>query len=75
MSEYQIIRSYTMGVELADNNSEIVFKQGDFSTYFTSRQNVINGDNSEGIIVDFSGEPTGGLTNIDHTTFTIRTLV
>ena len=48
-----------------------VFKQLDFDTYFTSDENKMIGTNGEGIIIDFLGVPSGGITAVDHGTITL----
>lgn len=60
-------RSYTMPVELADNNSMNVIKCTDYSSYW-GRDSIVQGASSEGIIITFTGEPAGGLTAIDSAT-------
>jgi hypothetical protein len=65
-------RSYTMGVSLSASDMMIVFKQGDYSIYFTNNENYIEcSGKAEGIIIDFLGEPTGGISSIDHGTITL----
>jgi len=65
-------RSYTFSHNLLDNNREIVYKQGDFSTFFNDREFVIDGDNDEGMIIDFLGEPSGGASAIDQIALTVN---
>lgn len=59
-------RDYTATTELAPNDSMQVIKATDYGEYFTNDENFIDGTKNEGIILRFEGEPSGGLTNIDH---------
>ena len=58
---------YTSPVNLVANNALQVKKRVDIATYIGSDADV-DGSNNEGIIISFSGEPSGGLTGIDHAT-------
>lgn len=64
-------RSHTFATELLDNNNQLVFKQSDFDSFFSSFENFIDGDNNEGIYVDFLGQGDNNLSNVDSCTFTI----
>ena len=65
-------RSYTAGSTLAPNDAMFGFKQGDFSTFFSGDENILeSADKAEGVIIDFLGEPSGGISAIDHGTITL----
>ena len=59
-------RSYTPVVgDIWDNNTQFVFKQLDFSTYFQNNEyRFLASDNNEGYIIRIEGEG-GGITNVD----------
>ncbi len=58
---------YTSPVNLVSNNANQVFKRIDIAQYIGTDANI-DGDNNEGIIINYSGEPSGGLSSIDHAT-------
>ncbi len=65
-------RSYTAGSNIWPNNAMFGFKMGDFSSFFVSDENILESDSkAEGIIIQFAGEPSGGLSNVDHGTLTL----
>ncbi len=65
-------RSYTSSSNIWANNAMFGFKHGDFSTYFSSDENILESSSkAEGIIIQFSGEPSGGLSNVDHGTISL----
>jgi hypothetical protein len=59
-------RSYDPAVSsIWDNDTQIVFKQLDFNTYFSSNENRFNAeDNDEGYLIRIEGEG-GGISNVD----------
>jgi hypothetical protein len=59
-------RSYTMGSNLAASDDMVVYKNTDYTTYFTSDENVIEGaTKDEGVILRFEGRTAAGApTNI-----------
>jgi hypothetical protein len=67
-------RSYNPAVgSIWLDTTVFVFKQGDFATYFTSDENVINsGTSNSGIILEFTGSPSGGMTNVDFASLQLR---
>ena len=64
-------RSYTMSVTLAETDDELTLSQLDFNTYFLANENFFDGSNNEGMIIDFLGEPSGGISSIDHVTLSV----
>ena len=64
-------RSYTFGVKAWDNGAMFVFKQLDYSTYFSNDENVCLGSNNEGIHVHVVGSPSGGVAGVNHGTITL----
>jgi hypothetical protein len=55
------------------DDSTLVFKQGDFSTYFVADENVFrSGTEHEGLIIRVEGSPSGGITNVDFLTIQLR---
>jgi hypothetical protein len=53
-------------------NTNFCFKHTDFSTYFSNDENILEGSSKdEGIIVHFTGSPSGGIGGVDHGTVTI----
>lgn len=64
-------RSYTFGSTAWINDVMFVLKGGDYNTYFTNDENVLLGDNGEGIIIDLIGIPSGNISNVDHVTITL----
>lgn len=67
-------RSYnpTVGSVWGDGTM-LVFKQGDFDTYFASDENVFESSTKdEGFILHFEGAPSGGITNADFVTLDLR---
>lgn len=65
-------RSYTAVDNLWPNDTMFVFKQGDLSTYFSSDENTFEcASKAEGLIVRFEGEPSGGISAVDHCTLTL----
>ena len=67
-------RSYAMtGGELWADTTYYVIKQGDFNTYFTMDQNVIEGSTKdEGIIVRITGNTLGAPQGTDYQRVQIR---
>ena len=67
-------RSYDPVVaDIWGNDTTLVFKQGDFSDYFTSDENLCySGSLAEGIILRIEGSPTAGVTNVDFITIQLR---
>lgn len=67
-------RSYDPAVsDIWNDNQNLVFKQSDFSTYFTASENVFNSSSSnEGLIIRFEGSPSGGISNVDFVTVQLR---
>ena len=63
-----------MNTGLAVSNDEVTISQLDFNTYFLSNENFFDGSNNEGMIIDFLGEPTGGISSIDHVTLSVLVL-
>lgn len=48
------------------DNTNLVFKQLDFDTYFTNDENIFESSSKdEGYIIRVEGEPAGGITNVD----------
>ena len=66
-------RGYTMpaGGDLWPTDSNFVFKQTDFDTYFTSDQNVINGASNGGLIIKLISTAFGGNNGPRYGTITI----
>lgn len=68
-------RDYTTGSNLAPNNSMVCYKMFDFSTFFSSNENIFEGSKDEGLIVSLEGrDSVGGLDGIsfiDHITLTL----
>jgi len=67
-------RSYNpaVGAIWADGEN-FVFKQGDFSTFFSADENLFNsGDSDEGMIIRFEGSPSAGITNVDFAVLQLR---
>lgn len=65
-------RSYTFLTEGFPDASMWVAKNLDYSTYFVADENILEGaSKNEGIIIDFLGAPSGGISNIDHCTLTL----
>ncbi len=67
-------RSYDPAVtQIWVDNTVLVFKQGDFSTYFSGDENVFySGDLDEGLILAFSGSPSGGMSRVDFASLQLR---
>ncbi len=58
-------RSYTATTSLWAKETNACLKANDYSTYFTSDENVIEGaSKAEGIIIHFTGTDSGNLKNI-----------
>ncbi|MCP4338989.1 MAG: hypothetical protein GY799_08890, partial [Desulfobulbaceae bacterium] len=58
-------RSYTATTSLWANETNACLKVSDYSTYFTSDENVIEGaSKAEGIIIHFTGTDGGNLKNV-----------
>lgn len=64
-------RSFTFSDEAWDNNRQFTHKQFDFDFYFSSGQNRIMGTQGEGILIDFVGAPSGGISNVDNAVLTL----
>ncbi len=67
-------RSYNpvVGALWVDATS-LVFKQGDFPTFFVAGENIFNsGSADEGMIIRFEGSPSGGITNVDFAILQLR---
>ena len=60
-------RSYNPAVgNIWLNNTNLVFKQLDFDTYFSSDENIFeSATKDEGYIIRIEGEPTGGISGVD----------
>jgi hypothetical protein len=55
------------------DDTTLVFKQGDFSTYFAANENIFrSGTHDEGLIIRVEGSPSGGITNVDFCTIQLR---
>lgn len=54
-------RSYIVnsGAELWQQNSYFVLKMSDFDKYFINKENYINGDNNEGLLIKIEGNQLG----------------
>jgi hypothetical protein len=67
-------RSYDPAVaSVWDDGENFVFKQGDFSTFFSAEENMFDsGDSDEGMIIRFEGSPSGGITNVDFAVLQLR---
>lgn len=65
-------RSYLSGSDLAPADVMVVFKMGDFNTYFSNDENILEcSSKAEGLVIDFLGEPSAGISAIDHCTLSI----
>jgi hypothetical protein len=65
-------RSYTAGVNIWASDAMFGFKQLDFETFFSSNENHLTSNaDDEGLIVQFAGEPSGGLSNVENATLTL----
>lgn len=58
-------RSFTFAEEAWPSDTHYFHQQLDFSTYFASEENVVLGSQGEGLIVDFVGVPSGGISGVD----------
>lgn len=58
-------RSHTFAEEAWPNGTYFSHQQLDFGTYFSSEENVVLGSSGEGLIVDFVGVPSGGISGVD----------
>jgi len=62
-------RSYNPGVaQIWEDNTTLVLKQFDFSTYFTGDENIFIGSNAGGVIIRLEGCPSDGISNVDFAT-------
>lgn len=62
-------RSFTFGVTAMADGDHAGMKAGDYNTFFTNDENIIEGaTKNEGFMIDFIGIPSGGILNIDHAT-------
>lgn len=65
-------RSFTFGATAWLSGAMAVLKAGDYRTYFSSDENIIEGaDKAEGIIIDYLGSPSGNINNVAHCTLTL----
>ncbi len=63
-------RSYNPTVaEIWPDNTMLVFKMGDFSSYFTADENIFySRTKAEGMYCHLMGSPSGGISNVDFVT-------
>jgi hypothetical protein len=65
-------RSFTFTVAAWVSGGMAVIKAGDYNTFFTNDENVMESSSkAEGIIVDYIGIPSGNISNVEHGTVTI----
>ncbi len=67
-------RSYNPAVgAIWGDNTMLTFKQDDFNSYFSSDENIIEGESkAEGYIIRIAGSPSGGISNVDYISLKIR---
>lgn len=69
-------RSYTAttgSIFASDTNMNLI-KQNNYADYWTGGEAIIHGSTNEGLRIHFEGEPSGGLSAIDHATLTFSLL-
>ncbi len=65
-------RSYTPTVaNIWLNNTMVVLKAGDFNTFFSGDENIIDGTTDEGFILCIVGAPSGDISEVDYLTIRI----
>lgn len=65
-------RSYTFGNNLSASDEFVVMKSADYNTYFSGDENILESSTKdEGLIIDFLGVPSGGISSVDHVTLTL----
>ncbi len=64
-------RSYTFNTNAITDSGVIKLSQLDFSTYFTSGENVINCSTGDGLVVWLSNESQANIEDLEHVTVRI----
>jgi hypothetical protein len=65
-------RSFTFTVSAWVAGGMAVIKAGDYNTFFTNDENVMESSSkAEGIIIDYIGIPSGNISNVEHGSVTI----
>ena len=67
-------RTYNPSVgQFWGNDTTLTWKQYDFDSYFSADENILEASTKdEGIILRLEGAPSGGISNVDYITLTIR---